>query len=82
MIYIEQLTSKLNDLVSTVNNIISTFNDHTHVVPQGTSKTPLPEITGTANNFDETDYQDEKITHLFVFFFFFCLFVFFFFCIN
>lgn len=63
LIYIEQLTSKLNDLVSTVNDIISTFNKHTHIVPQGTSDMPLPKITGTANNFDETDYQDEKITH-------------------
>lgn len=63
LIYIEQLTSKLNDLVSTVNDIISTFNKHSHIVPQGTSGMPSQKITGTANNFDETDYQDEKIMH-------------------
>lgn len=63
VIYIEQLTSKLNDLVSTVNDIISTFNNHTHIVPQGTSDMPSSKITGTAKDFDETDYQDEKITH-------------------
>ena len=63
LIYIEQLTSKLNDLVSTVNDIISTFNKHTHIVTQGTSDIPSPKIAGTANDFDETDYQDEKIMH-------------------
>ena len=63
LIYIEQLTSKLNDLVSTVNNIISNYNNHIHATPQGPSQGPNPTINGTANEFEESDYSDEKITH-------------------
>lgn len=58
LINIEQLTSKINELVDA-------FNSHTHEVtvahPGGTFTTVAP--TGSASPFRRGDYEDEKVKH-------------------
>ena len=65
LIYIEQLTEKLNGLVSTVNDFISDFNNHIHLVTAapGNSEIPLARINYKADDFSEDAYSDEKILH-------------------
>lgn len=60
LINIEDLTSKLNEMVDT-------FNKHTHVVnttgsataQSGTAKA----TTGTMSKFNKSDYEDDKVKH-------------------
>lgn len=52
LVNIEALTKCLNGLVNT-------FNNHTHIVPNGTSNKPLP----TAESFSKSDYEDTKVKH-------------------
>lgn len=68
LIYIEQLTEKLNEF-------IDKYNNHTHKIPmnsvitsaQGgilnTTPIELLKTENTANDFSEGDYSDEKILH-------------------
>lgn len=67
MIKINELTSKLNELVQQVNSFISIYNTHQHTVqvavPAGTGNTLV--LTGTGTNcktFNASDYKNEKIT--------------------
>lgn len=52
MVQVEELTSKLNELVNA-------FNTHTHTHPQGPTYAP----TTAAKSFVRSDYEDTKIKH-------------------
>lgn len=52
MVQVEELTSKLNELVRA-------FNTHTHTCPQGSTSTP----TTAAKSFVRSDYENTKVKH-------------------
>lgn len=65
LINIEELTKKINMLVDA-------FNKHTHLIPSGgivcgaypnDSPVQVPATTGTASQFDKSDYEDETVKH-------------------
>lgn len=65
LINIEDLTSKINELVRA-------FNSHTHVIPTGGvvcgtypngSPVQVPKILSPANSFNKADYEDDTIKH-------------------
>lgn len=70
LVKIQDLTSKLNELVKTVNDLIAKFNTHTHQVTTtgsattqtGTTVKPGTEVT-KAKEFNKSDYENEKFKH-------------------
>ena len=63
---IEDLTTKLNDLVSVVNSLITSFKTHVHTSASSGSPTtppvPTPPINN-ANNFSKNDYENTTFVH-------------------
>lgn len=66
LIFINELTDKLNNLVTQVGDIVSKYNAHTHPYTSPSGPAVTSPTTSTASNpsrFSASDYQDEKIKH-------------------
>lgn len=71
LINIEDLTSKLNNLVNEVNQLRTVFNTHTHsvtttgtsVAQTGIASPTTSPVTTPVSSFNVNDYEDTKITH-------------------
>ncbi|MDR3046600.1 MAG: hypothetical protein LBU51_03175 [Bacteroidales bacterium] len=65
MVKIKELTDKLNGLKDVVNGFVNTYNAHTHIcaVPGSASATPVAPQTQTAQPFNKSDYENDKIVH-------------------
>lgn len=73
LIFVDELTSSLNDLVREINNAIQVFNPHTHniqitgtagpypVTATGTITPPTSNMSNTSE-FDKANYENTKIT--------------------
>lgn len=71
LINIEDLTSKLNQLVDEVNQLRTTFNTHTHsvttagtaIAQSGVASPTTTPVSAPVSSFRTDDYEDTKITH-------------------
>ena len=62
MVKVDELTSKLNNLISQLSSFITTFNTHTHAVSG--AATLVPNALGTApSTFRKSDYENTDIQH-------------------
>lgn len=63
LIKINELTSKLNDLITQINALKSDYIAHTHPTPAGLSSAPTVPYTGTFSTFSKNDYENNKVKH-------------------
>ena len=69
LVELDNLTSKLNTFVQSFNSFVSTYNTHSHPVSTaGSATAQTGSTTGivgsaqTAQTFNASDYENEKIT--------------------
>lgn len=63
LVMVEELTSKLNDLIKSINQLVTIFNSHTHTVisPGLPTSTTSALQTVITNRFNKADYENTKI---------------------